>query len=158
MYKGAPNLDVFESCVRATRHRVCYNGNILCREDYVKFIERFPESRYPQIESMMLGRGLIADPALIREIGGGKRMGFQEYRAYHDALYAAYDALNYGPSALLHRMSELWFYMGARLEVPEKWVHRIRISKTCEEYEAEVKKLFAAKPKIRERVGNEAWN
>lgn len=147
MYKNAPSLDVFEQCLAKTKHRICYNGNLFCRNDYQAFIERF--GQYQQIEAVMPARGLIANPALIREIQGGKRLSFKEFKAFHDALYEAYRALNYGPSAHLHRMKELWFYWKALfLEQSQKMIRNMRIAKTIEEYDMHAKRFFSVAPKL----------
>ena len=140
MYQGRPNHDVFQACAENTRHRICYNGNLFSKADYESWKERF--ARYPQIHAVMPARGLIANPALIREMKGGKAITKQELRLYHDELYRAYDALQYGTSTLLHRMNELWFYLGCNFAGAEKLVHKIRKARNCGDYLAAVDRIF----------------
>lgn len=59
-YKNIPNWDVFAQAVESSKHTLCYNGDIFLKEDYQKFITRFP-----QIDRIMLGRGIVAYPDLL---------------------------------------------------------------------------------------------
>lgn len=140
MYKGRPNLDAFENCLQITRHRVCYNGDIFCVDDYRNFLDRF--KNFTQIDAVMLARGIIANPALQREISSGTVVAKDELLAYENGLYEAYMAQNIGLGNVLHRMKELWFYLGCMFQNDEKLVHKIRISKTIEECRKRVKTLF----------------
>ncbi len=143
LYKNSVNLDVFEECIKLCKHEVCYNGDIFTKRDFELFMSRFDLATYPQIKAMMFGRGMIANPALLREIKGGTALSKKELKVYHDALYQNYEALNYGFSPLLHRMKELWFYIGELFVDAEKAVHKIRIAKTVEQYRPAVEHIFA---------------
>lgn len=156
MYRNAPNWDVFEACLGVTKHRVCYNGNLFCVADYRRFVARF--SHFECIEAVMPARGIVANPAWIREVLGGKKLDFREFRAWHDALFSAYDALRYGPSALLHRMKELWFYWAALFPESPKVVHRLRIAQTVEDYVVLSKRFFDNKTRVHTEIGQDAWN
>ena len=142
LYKNPVNLDVFEACLTCTKHQICYNGDIFTKTGYEQWTARFPVQKYPQIQAVMLGRGIIANPALCREIQGGKSLTKQELRTYHDTLYQTYEARNYGLSPLLHRMKELWFYWGRLFMDAEKPVRKIRLAKTIEAYRPAVDRLF----------------
>ena len=63
LYKGTPDLDVFSQMMEESIHPVCYNGDIKIPEDYQRIKERFPD-----LPSVMIGRGLIRDPALAVKI------------------------------------------------------------------------------------------
>ena len=45
------------------RHKICYNGDLTSEEDVRNLSEQFPE-----VESIMIGRGVLADPAIARKI------------------------------------------------------------------------------------------
>ncbi len=142
LYKEAVNLDVFEACLSVTRHSICYNGDIFTQTGFKRWSERFSPEKYGQIHAVMLGRGIIANPALLREIKGGKPLNKVELRTYHDMLYRAYESRNYGLSPLLHRMKELWYYWGRLFVDAEKPVRKIRLAKTIEAYRPAVERLF----------------
>lgn len=143
LYKVDPNLDVFESVMQITKHDVCYNGNIFCQEDLNRFITRFDPAKYPQIKAIMLGRGIVAQPALARILKGGKPASKTELKSYHDALFTTYCSQNLGDSTVLHRMKELWFYIGHLFNDAEKPIHKIRIAKSMPEYKAAVERTFS---------------
>lgn len=67
-YQGTPHREVFRKMLEESRHPVCYNGNIFTVQDYQDLLQEFPVSRYPMFHAVMLGRGLLSDPALVREI------------------------------------------------------------------------------------------
>ena len=90
----------------------------------------------------MLARGIIANPALAREIKGGTIITKAELKQYHDSLYDEYSKQSLGISTHLHRMKELWFYIGQLFPDAEKEVHKIRISKTIEHYNEWVARIF----------------
>jgi len=73
-YKNTPNLDVFAMAAEESRNPLCYNGDITTVEEYERFCERFPT-----IEAIMIGRGLIANPGLVREIQTGEKMQKDEF-------------------------------------------------------------------------------
>ena len=48
--------------------------------------------QFPNTRALMLGRGLIANPALAQSLGGGEALCKASLRAFHDRLLAAYQA------------------------------------------------------------------
>lgn len=58
-YKGVPHLDVFADILKESRNPVVYNGDLFTVEHVKKFREKFPA-----VETVMIGRGLIRNPAL----------------------------------------------------------------------------------------------
>lgn len=84
-YNNHPNLGVFAEALKECVHPICYNGDIFTVEDYRVFRERFP-----QVDRIMLGRGVIANPGLVREIRTGQSVTTAELKEYHDRLYAGY--------------------------------------------------------------------
>lgn len=63
LYRNLPNLEAFAYAVRESRILPVYNGDIFDPGKYLIFRERFPEVR-----AVMLGRGLLHDPALAERI------------------------------------------------------------------------------------------
>lgn len=59
-YKNQPNLDVFHDAVKESKIPLCYNGDIFTPEDYDKMRREFP-----QVDTFMLGRGILMNPALL---------------------------------------------------------------------------------------------
>lgn len=104
-YKGRPNLAAFEQGLQRYAGSVCYNGDIFTAKDFRRMHER-----YPQVESWMAGRGILANPALFREIKGGKALEREELHRFHDAIRSGYDERLGGHIKVIFLMKELWRY------------------------------------------------
>ena len=105
-YKGEPNREVFANALSAAKMPICYNGNVFSLEDYEKIVKQFPETR-----SVMLGRGAIANPALMREIKGGKLLMTSELVKFTRVLIPRYLDLLGSEVYTLHKLKEIWLYM-----------------------------------------------
>ena len=92
----------------------------------------------------MLGRGLLANPALARMLTGGPAASASELKRFHDKLFCAYlDEI--GGNAVF-RMKEWWFYAKCAFADPMA-VHRaVRKVRKVEEYEAAVERVFRDEP------------
>ncbi len=81
-YTGRIHPEAFELALRKGIPHPVWNGDLRTVEDLDQFEERFPEA-----EAVMIGRGLLADPALARRIRGGKEASEDELRTWYTALY-----------------------------------------------------------------------
>ena len=106
LYRGHARLDAFEDAVGLLVHPVIYNGDIVTDNDYESVIGRFPT-----LAGVMVGRGLIADPALFRKLRGGKSATAEEINQFTQELFEGYcRAWNNRKNALM-RMKEYWFLL-----------------------------------------------
>ena len=62
-YRNPPDLDVFEKILQNSPIPVCYNGDIKTVDDFRNIRERFPA-----LQAVMIGRGLLENPGLAQEI------------------------------------------------------------------------------------------
>ena len=142
-YNNHPNLDVFREALRTSRNPVCYNGDIFNKESYLWFQQQFP-----QVDKMMLGRGVIANPGLVMELKTGQRMTKAQLMLFHDTVLAGYRAVIPGDRNVLFKMKELWFYLGTLFteggkETAGKNIKKIKKATTMTDYEVAVARLFA---------------
>ena len=84
-YKGNPRMEEFRKCMRQCKSPICYNGNITSVEDCSALVNEFPD-----LNAVMIGRGLIANPALAREIKGGTRLDLSELKDFYYNLLNEY--------------------------------------------------------------------
>ena len=63
MYKNTPSWDVFAQAVEESKIPLVFNGDIFRVPEFLAFAERFP-----QIDRIMLGRGIIRNPELAERI------------------------------------------------------------------------------------------
>lgn len=138
-YKGKPRMNLFRDAVRQSVHPVVYNGDLFTVGDIAAFSAEFPE-----IQTLMLGRGLITNPALVRECRGGAALTKEELKRFHDTIYQQYRDTMPGGRAHLFKMKELWTYWGTLFPTGEKQLKQIRKAQHLGEYESAVASLFSA--------------
>ena len=137
-YKNTPDLDTFAEAARTSRNPVCYNGDIFSKQDYEKLISKFPD-----IDCIMTGRGILKDPSLARRLRGGKGADKAELRRFHDLLYAGYCEEMSGDRTILFKMKELWTYLAPLFADSKKYAKKIKKAEKCAVYEQLVDELFA---------------
>ncbi len=136
-YKNTPNLPVFSEGVKESKHEVCYNGDIFTMNDYKEFTAKFP-----QVKAIMLGRGMIANPAFIEEISSGKGLGKDLLKEFHNRLSAEYKRVLSGDRDVLFKMKEVWHYWSYMFTDYEKYRKKIRKAQRFSDYEQAVESLF----------------
>lgn len=137
-YKNTPHLNVYRQAVESAKASLCYNGDLFSRDAYEQIISLFPNTN-----TFMYGRGLIANPGLLTEIRDGKILDKKVLRAFHDDIYASYKEIMSGDRNVLFRMKELWAHMIKIFDDSEKYAKKIRKAQKCSEYDAAISGLFA---------------
>ncbi len=138
-YGGVPRQAAYGKTLASCDFPVAYNGDIFSAGDLEALVAAYPATRH-----VMVGRGLLANPALVREIGGGARLTANELRKFHDVLYAAY-LEDIGGNAVF-RMKEWWGYAKCAFANPMAVQRRVRKTRKAEDYEAAVAAAFANEP------------
>lgn len=136
-YKNKPRLLTFKEAFYQSPIPICYNGDIFTLSDYYHIKKECPE-----LQKIMLGRGLIANPGLAREIIGQPPMSLSEVIQFHDCLFEGYHKILSGERNVLFKMKECWFYMGYMFTQPEKYMKKIRKAQHFRDYELAVQTLF----------------
>lgn len=136
-YSGPVHMDLFSYGAEHSRCPVCYNGDIRTGEDM-----RALEERFPALDRVMIGRGLLVDPALHLQLQGGRMPDKAALRTFHDRIYDWYRQEMPGARPVLFKMKELWAYMGQLFEDGRRPLKKIRKSERTEAYEAAVEELF----------------
>lgn len=141
-YKKPVRWDSFAWAMEQCKHPLCYNGDIFTVEDYVALKERFPK-----LEAVMLGRGLLRNPGLageicIREGFFAECADFAKLHAFHNELYAEYQKILSGDRNVLFKMKEFWSYFIWNFPDKEKQLKKLHKAKNCAEYESWVRILF----------------
>ena len=136
-YKGAVHRDAFDRALAVYAGRLVYNGDLFTAADVAAF-----QAQYPQVEAVMVGRGLMADPALARRLRGGAPASRQELTEFHGVLLEGYRQRLDGPAPVLHRMRELWNYLVERFEETERPLKAIRKAKDLAAYETAAREIL----------------
>ena len=136
-YRGWPRLEAFRLAAGRSRAPVCYNGDLCTAADGAAF-----QARFPQVETVMLGRGLTGDPALARKLAGGPPASRAELESFTGELYEAY-AQGYGSRhSAVPRMKELWSFLICLFRDGGKHGKAIRKAKSPAEYEDRAAAVF----------------
>ncbi len=137
-YKNQPNWEVFAHALAHSSHPVIYNGDLFTCSDFHRFREAFP-----QVDSVMLGRGILANPALFRQLQGGAPLDKDSLKVFLHRLIADYQSAYSGETNVLYRLKELWFYLGHSFTNPAKYVKQIKKAQRLADYREAERKLFA---------------
>ena len=105
-YKGHARLDAFEEALKLLKMPVGFNGDIVTTSEIVA-----AKKRFPSVSQIMVGRGLVADPALFRKARGGAAATKEELRSFTEELFSNYSSLWGNPRNALMRMKEYWFLL-----------------------------------------------
>lgn len=147
-YKNSVNLDAFEYALRESKNPVVYNGDIFTAADMERLSRRFPSA-----DTVMLGRGLAANPALADRLISGEPLRLETLRAFHDALCSGYREILYGDTALLHRLKELWSYMITMFSDNEKHFKRLKKAGCYSDYLSAANAVFNELELLDDSVG-----
>ena len=146
-YKNHPHMEAFALAEQESKNPVIYNGDLFCGDD----IKRFADA-YPKVSAVMLGRGLLTNPALaedaarLSETDKGTLLTAARIRAFHEDVLEGYRKAIPGDKNVLFKMKELWTYLGEAFEDSAKPMKKIRKAQRMEEYRAAVEALLLEKP------------
>ena len=136
-YTGSVDMEVFDWALAHSKVPVCYNGSLYT----VAQVEDFVRS-HPQVEAVMLGRGLLADPALVRKLHGGPALQKAELRAYLDEIYEQYAQTFKSRESAMRRMKGVWNYVLYSFGEHAKLEKQLRKLRDPAEYRAVVDAIF----------------
>lgn len=137
LYRGQADRAAFAAALPECRMPVCYNGDVTTPEELHAL-----EAEFPQLSGIMVGRGLIADPALFRRARGGAPASREELRGYCDDLYHGYTEAFGAASCAVSRMKAHWFYLIHRFEGADPLEKPLRKAREGWEYETVVNQIF----------------
>jgi tRNA-dihydrouridine synthase len=136
-YKNHPHMEAFALALAKSKNPVCYNGDLFTIEDVQAF-----QKEYPSENMIMLGRGLIANPALAETVNGIGGLDKIRLKAFHDEVMEGYREVVSGDRPVLYKMKEFWWYLGNSFENYEKYGKKIKKSQHLAEYQVAVQSLF----------------
>lgn len=140
MYRNTPNLGVFSKALNEVKAPVCYNGDIFTPIEHQAIV-----SKYPDVQNLMLGRGIIGNPALLGSIKKTNLANKAVFKSFHDTLFHDYLEVMRTEQYALSKMKEIWFYMIHIFEDNAMFADQIRKSKDLNDYKVIVEALFESK-------------
>ena len=140
-YKGDARWSVLRDEYDRVTLPLGINGDLVTTDDI-----RMKAREFPRAEEIMVGRALIADPALFRKMKGGAAASRDEIFGFMETLLAEFtDAFQSYKNSLM-RMKEYWFFQQYLFEGAEKHVKAIFKAKNGADYDAAVQRIKAELP------------
>ena len=124
-YAGQVDMEAFSYACRHSRAPLCYNGDLRSTDDISAITIRFP-----QVQAVMLGRGLIADPGMLTP-GGTDRATLENFL---NELLEEYLVAFGGSRNAMFRLKEHWGLLVQRIEGSEKLWKALRKTTDLNEY------------------------
>ena len=135
-YDGSVHMEWFDYAVENSRNPLCYNGDILT----IAQAEAIGQ-KYPTVDAVMIGRGLIADPGMFS--GGSDVKALQ---GFMDELMEIYTVEFGGSRNAIFRLKENWGFLHTRFEGCDKLWKRLRKSTDPAEFKAITDEIFHTLP------------
>ena len=135
-YKGTVDMEMFDYTVKNSRNPLCYNGDILSLEQ----VKNLQET-YPQVPSVMIGRGLIADPGMLS--GSADKAALE---GFMNELMAVYEVEFGGSRNAIFRLKENWGFLHERFEGCDKLWKRLRKTTDAAEFKSITAEIFHTLP------------
>ena len=82
LYEDVVHPEAFDLAIRKGIAHPVYNGDLRTATDVAAL-----QARWPGLEAVMIGRGLLADPSLARQLRGGPAAGEDELWTWYTRLY-----------------------------------------------------------------------
>ena len=137
LYRGQADREAFAKAFPQCKMPVCYNGDVTTPEQLHAL-----EAEFPALSGIMVGRGIVADPALFRQAMGGAPATKEELRGYLDDLFHGYTELFGSAGCAISRMKGHWFYLIHKIEGADKQEKQLKKLREPWEYEATVNQIF----------------
>jgi len=144
-YGNKPNLCVFRDALSLSNNPVCYNGDIFTINDYNKLVADFPE-----VNTVMLGRGILANPGLINVIKNNINTSKNILKDFHDEILNRYIEVFPEDTYAINRMKELFGYMIYIFSDNKEYAKKIRSAQKLSDYTEAVQSLFTEQEIIKE--------
>ena len=138
-YDGDVNMELFRYALDNSRTPLCFNGNLRTLSEVRAF-----EKAFPEVEAVMIGRGLIGNPGML-EPGSGEKL-----EAFHDALLEEYMLVFGGARNAMFRMKENWRHLILMFDGSEKLWKKLRKCTDVGEYRQITREIFHTLPRHEE--------
>lgn len=132
-YQGSVHNESFAYAFAHSKAPVCCNGDLFSAKKIAVF-----SGQFPQADCVMIGRGLLIDPALAT----GEALRRDKLKAFHDRLIADYLTV-LAPKDTLFKMKELSSWFMRLFPDEEKAKKKIRKAQSLAEYKAAAEWLIA---------------
>ena len=135
-YNGSVDMEKFRYAAENSKNPLCYNGDITS----IAQIEALSQA-FPQLEAVMIGRGLVADPGLL--CGGTDVAALERFM---NVLLEEYTEAFGGSRNAMFRLKENWGMLHQRFDGVEKLWKKLRKTTDLQEYKSLSAEIFHTCP------------
>ena len=139
-YREPIHPEFFDYALEHSKAPLVFNGDIKTLSDIENTF-----AKYPNIDSVMIGRGLITNPSLALEYKNPQddnTSNSDTFKSFHNELLGQYIEVLSGEKPVLHRMKEFWGYWEQSFPGKEKEIKKLRKSNHIDEYKSYINSLF----------------
>lgn len=136
MYRPGLRMETFAYAYRNASMPLIYNGDVNTVEDYRRIVEE-----YPDIQAVMIGRGILRNPGLIGEILGQAPATDRQIEDWLCDL-AGQNLAAYTETPTLYKLKEIWTYLQERYPGHRKELKQLFKAKKLYEYENAAAAIF----------------
>lgn len=135
-YTGEPHREAYAEACAHSKAPLVYNGNLFTPQACCGI-----EAEFPKTTALMLGRGMLANPALAQTYAGGAPLSKESLRAFHDDLLQSYYEA-YPKNVVLGRMREVAKNIACCFDDADKPLKAARKAGSLANYEEAMARLF----------------
>ena len=136
MYRPGLRMETFAYAYRNASMPLIYNGDVNTVEDYLRIVEE-----YPDIQAVMIGRGILRNPGLIGEILGQAPATDRQIEDWLRDL-AGQNLAAYTETPTLYKLKEIWTYLQEHYPGHRKELKHLFKAKKLYEYENAAAAIF----------------
>ena len=136
-YSGSVDYEAFSYAVDNSKSPLCFNGN-LCSQGEIENLTR----RFTAVESVMLGRGLIADPGMLSPQGTTR----DSLESFYNTLLEEYLIAFGGSRNAMFRLKENWRYLICKFEGADRLYKQLRKTTDLSQYRSITNEIFRNLP------------
>lgn len=136
-YQNAIRMESFHYALNTSKNPICYNGNLVTAKGIAQF-----HKDYPNVPSVMVGRGLIGDPGMLSPKGTTA----SDLEDFYNELLEEYLIAFGGSRNAMFRLKENWRYLLCRFENSERLGKKLRKTTDINEYRSITSQIFRTLP------------
>lgn len=140
-YRTPVRMEYLNMAMKDSPFPICLSGGIGTLKDREVLF-----STHPSPDAMMLGRGLVANPALVSQLKNGTGTTVEALQEFHNELFDATQQRVGKARNTMFRMKEIWSYLILLFDHREKYQKLLRKTTSLQEYQSITAHIFRELP------------
>nr|WP_319399257.1 tRNA-dihydrouridine synthase family protein [uncultured Carboxylicivirga sp.] len=120
-YKGEPDWNAFEHMMSSCQLPVVANGDIVNQTAMNDLAERFPN-----IKGVMIGRGILADPAIILKKSLTRKEKIDLFQELHNVFYNLIEENTINWNQAYNYFNDFWFYPLSKNNESKRYFRKLK--------------------------------